>query len=86
MSPSRSAGVHACYIVWDDTGRQVDGGRAGLFEAEVAPGSSVEVTVPLAGLSRPGRYRLFLDMIDERRCLFFQTGSEPLEEEFVVRE
>jgi protein tyrosine phosphatase (PTP) superfamily phosphohydrolase (DUF442 family) len=86
MSPSRSAGVHVCYLVWDDTGRQVDGGRAGLFEAEVAAGESVEVTVPLSGLSRPGRYRLFLDLIDERRCLFFQTGSEPLEEEFVVRD
>jgi hypothetical protein len=86
ISPSRTAGVHVCYVVWDDKGRQVAGGRGGLFEAEVAPGSAVDVTVPLPGLARPGRYRLFLDMIDEQRCLFFQTGSEPLEEEFVVRE
>jgi hypothetical protein len=86
MSPSLSAGIHVCFLVWDDKGDQVAGGRAGLFEAEIAPGAAVNVTVPLPGLSRPGRYRLFVDLIDERRCMFFQTGSEPLEGEFVVRE
>jgi protein tyrosine phosphatase (PTP) superfamily phosphohydrolase (DUF442 family) len=86
MSQSLTAGVHVCFLVWDDKGEQVAGGKAGLFEAEVAPGASVNVTVPLPGLSRPGRYRLFVDLIDERRCLFFQTGSELLEGEFIVRE
>jgi hypothetical protein len=86
MNPSLTAGIHICYMVWDDKGAQVAGGRAGLFDAEVAPGEAVDVTVPLPGLSRPGRYRLFVDLIDERRCMFFQTGSEPLEEEFLVRE
>lgn len=86
MSPLLSAGVHVCYIVWDDKGEQVAGGKAGLIEAEVAPGAGVNVTVPLPGLSRPGRYRLFVDLIDERRCLYFQTGSELLEGEFIVRE
>jgi len=86
LSPSLTAGIHVCYLVRDDRGEQVAGGRAGLFEAEVAPGAAVDVTVPLPGLPRPGRYRLFVDLVDEQRCMFFQTGSDPLEEEFIVRE
>jgi len=86
MSPSFTAGVHLRYLVWNERGEQVAGGRAGLFEAEVAPGSAVDITVPLPALAIPGRYRVFFDLIDEQRCLFFQTGSEPLEGEFLVRE
>jgi hypothetical protein len=86
MRSSLSAGIHLCYMVWDDKGAEVAGGRAGLFETKLYPGTAVNVTIPLPSLSRPGRYRLFVDLIDERRCMFFQTGSEPLEWEFVVRE
>jgi hypothetical protein len=85
MSPFLTAGIHLSFLVWDERGEQVAGGRAGHFEAEVAPGEAVDVTVPLPALHRPGRYRVFVDLIDEQRCLFYQTGSEPLEGEILVR-
>ena len=61
-------------------------GQAGLFDAEVAPGASIDLTLPVPALRRPGRYTMMVDMIDEQHCNFVQTGSEPLEWEFEVRE
>jgi hypothetical protein len=60
--------------------------KAGLFEAEVPPGSHVDVTVALPPLRRPGRHRLLIDLNDERQGYFYQAGSEPLERELEVRE
>lgn len=81
-----SAGVHAGFFVYDEQDRYVTAGRAGMFDAQVAPGEACEVTVVLPALKKPGRYRLLFDMIDEQQCWFFQVGSEPLERELVVRD
>jgi predicted protein tyrosine phosphatase len=82
--PTTNAGVHVGFHIWDERDYQVAMDKCGLYDAEVAPGQSIDVTVPLPALERPGRYLLMLDLSDERRCWFFQVGSEPLEEELEV--
>jgi hypothetical protein len=57
-----------------------------MFDAEVAPGESIDLTLPVPAPRVPGRYLLTADLIDEQHCTFFQAGSEPLEWEFDVRE
>jgi hypothetical protein len=84
--PTVSAGVHVGFHVWDEHDIQVAMDKSGLFDAEVRPGESIEVTLALPALERAGRYRLMVDLSDERQCWFFQVGSEPLEEELEVRE
>jgi hypothetical protein len=86
LRPGSHAGVHAAFIIWDESDRQVAAGKAGLFDAEVAPGQSVDLCVPLPALKNAGRYRLLVDMVDEQQSWFFQVGSEPLEEELQVGE
>jgi hypothetical protein len=85
LRPGASAGVHASVVVTDARGATMSVGRAGLFDAEVAPGQSIDLTLPVPAVRLPGRYRLTVDMIDEQHCNFFQVGSEPLEWEFEVR-
>jgi hypothetical protein len=51
----------------------------------VAPGESIDLTAALPALALPGSYRLQIDMADEQRCAFSQTGQEPLEWELEVR-
>jgi hypothetical protein len=81
-----SAGVHATFGVMDETGALRAVGRAGLFDAVVCPGESIDLTLSLPALHATGRYVLWVDLIDEQQCNFFQTGSEPLEWEFQVRD
>ncbi|HXG12935.1 MAG TPA: tyrosine-protein phosphatase [Gemmataceae bacterium] len=80
-----AAGVHASYVVYNHHQHKAASGEGGLFEAEVPPGRSIDLTLALPAL-KPGRYRLLVDMTDGQHCWFLQTGSEPLEQEFVVRE
>jgi hypothetical protein len=86
LRPETNAGVHVRYVLWDDQDRQVASARSGLYHAEVRPGETAEFTLALPALTRPGRYRLLVDMADEQQCWFFQAGSEPLETELDVRE
>jgi hypothetical protein len=84
--PVDKAGVHLAFILYDADGKKVARGRAGLFEADVAPGQAIDLTVVLPGIGRPGVYRLFLDMQDEAQAWFYQMGSEPFECEVHVGE
>jgi hypothetical protein len=86
LRPGLNAGVHAAFILWDAFDRQIASGKAGLFDAEIAPGRSIDLTVALPALKEAGRYRLLVDMVDEQQSWFFQVGSEPLEEELDVSE
>lgn len=86
LCPGVSAGVHASFVVSDARGVTLSVGRGGLFDAEVAPGEGIDLTLPVPAVRGPGRYTLTVDMIDEQHCNFFQVGSEPLEWEFEVRE
>jgi hypothetical protein len=85
LTPGSNAGIHLMSNLFDDHDRFLGTGRAGQFHAEVPPGGSIDLTLALPAL-RPGHYHLQLDMIDEQQCAFYQTGSEPLEEELDVRE
>jgi hypothetical protein len=84
LQPGAGAGVHLGWILCDLEDHWICNGRAGLFRAEVAPGEGREFTLVLPPLRQPGRYRLVVDMVDEQQCWFFQTGSEPLEEELEI--
>jgi Tyrosine phosphatase family len=80
-----NAGVHAVFDLKDTKGNSVASGRAGLYEAEVAPGESIDLTLALPAIHQPGRYQLMVDLNDEAQCWFFQVGSEPWERELEVR-
>lgn len=81
-----NAGIHAGFNLYDAEDRQLASGRSGLFAADVPPGGSIDLTVPVPALGAAGKYRLLVDLVDERRGWFFEFGSEPLEWEFVARE
>src|SRR5262245_546323 len=85
LRPGPTAGRHAEFSLHDERGNCQAMGKSGFFDAEVPPGGSIELTLALPPLA-PGRYRLLVDMIDEQECEFFQTGSEPLEQELTVGE
>jgi hypothetical protein len=80
-----SAGVHGSYVLLDPSGNQVFSGRAGLFDADVPPNTSIDLTLALPALAHSGKYRLQIDMVDEQHCYFHQAGSEPREEELDVQ-
>lgn len=79
-----TAGVHAGCIVIGPEDNWVTNVRAGLYDAEMAPGANQDFTLVVPPLHTPGRYRLLVDMVDEQQCWCFQTGSEPLEQELEV--
>ncbi len=85
LKPERNVGVHLGYMVLDRENRVVVHDRSGLFHAEVSPGQALELTVVVPALHAPGRYQLWIDMVDEQHCWFYQTGSEPLEWDLEVR-
>jgi hypothetical protein len=86
LRPGITCGIHAQFVVTNARGITVALGKAGLFDAVVGPGESIDLTLPVPALQWPGRFTLTVDLIDEQQCNFFQTGSEPLEWEFEVRE
>jgi len=86
LRPQWTAGVHLGCMIYDDQDRLVDVVKSGLRDEEILPGESTDFTVAVPPLRQPGRYRLQMDMVDERQCWFYQTGSQPLEMELIVRE
>lgn len=85
LKPENNAGVHLGYVVIDPQDRLVTLSRGGLFDAEVPPGASIDLTFVLPALHTPGRYQLWVDMVDEQHCWFYQAGSEPLDVDIEVR-
>jgi hypothetical protein len=79
-----TAGVHARYVLRDPEQVFFLSARAGLFNAAVASGEHIDLTLVVPPLGRSGRYSLFVDMVDEQQGWFFQMGSEPLVLEFDV--
>jgi protein tyrosine phosphatase (PTP) superfamily phosphohydrolase (DUF442 family) len=86
LSPLVTAGVHLGCHIFDERDRLIDMVKTGLRDCEVLPGQTVDFTLVLPPLLLPGRYRLQLDMVDEQQCWFYQVGSQPLEQELIVRE
>ena len=85
FNSGRTAGFHALFSIHGPTNEPVYRGRAGLFDATVGPGESIDLKFVVPSLKQPGRYRMLVDMTDERFCLFYQIGSEPLVVEFEVQ-
>lgn len=86
FKPTRTAGMHLGFQLWDSQGKVVAGGRAGLFDTTVPPGERLTVTLVCPPVEKAGRYRLMIDMVEENHCWFFQTGSEPWEGVIDVRQ
>jgi protein tyrosine/serine phosphatase len=86
LLPDSEAGIHVTFSLQTEVYRTAYMARAGLIRADVPPGGSIDLTLPLPSLAQPGHYRLLVDLSDEQQCCFYQTGSEPLEQELEVRE
>lgn len=84
--PIKAAGVHLLWHLIDHDGSEVNRGRAGYLDAELAPGETIELMVPVTPIEQPGRYTLVIDMAHEQVGEFYQMGSEPLEMRLEVRE
>jgi protein tyrosine/serine phosphatase len=86
LKPVVTAGTHLGCHIYDEQDRLVDVVKTGLRDGAVAPGQVADFTLTVPPLRKPGRYRLQIDMVDEQQCWFYQTGSEPLEVELIVRD
>jgi protein tyrosine phosphatase (PTP) superfamily phosphohydrolase (DUF442 family) len=88
FKPHRSSGIHGIWAVgnWRYEPHDAIFGRAGLFERVVEPGQTVELTYVLPAFKKPGKYQIYLDLVEERHAHFTQVGATALEEEIVVRE
>jgi hypothetical protein len=86
LRPGSNTGIHLVGYLTDGKGQGVAIDRCGLFEAEVAPCESIDLTLVLVAPKQPGCYRGTLDMVDETHCCFAQVGSALLEWELEVRE
>jgi protein tyrosine/serine phosphatase len=78
LRPGSNTGIHVSCTIHDADGRIVRDCRGGLFDATVAPGESVDVTLAVVAPMLPGAYELRVDMVDEQNAYFMQVGSEPL--------
>ncbi len=86
FTPLKTAGNHVIVRLYDEKQEMVFEGRGGMLNKVVAPGDRIELLVRVPPINQPGHYRVFMDMMDEGHCWFQQTGSEPWEEEFELRE
>lgn len=84
LRPGLTSATQLGFVLYDDRDRMVHIGRWGLRDGRVPPGETLEQTLVVPSVSRPGRYRLFVDLMDQGDGWFFQTGSEPREEELVL--
>jgi hypothetical protein len=76
--PGSNAGVHVAFTLHDADGQIIGDGRGGLFDAVVAPGEHVDVTLAVLAPMYPGNYEVRVDMVDEQHAYFLQVGSAPL--------
>jgi protein tyrosine phosphatase (PTP) superfamily phosphohydrolase (DUF442 family) len=84
--PLKYAGYHVTFKVIDPFMRIIHEGRAGMLDKVVKPGETIEVMMMVPPIANAGHYRLMVDMIEERHCWFYQTGSELWDEELTIRE
>jgi protein tyrosine phosphatase (PTP) superfamily phosphohydrolase (DUF442 family) len=86
LNPMTTAGTHLGCHFFDDRDVLIEVVKTGLRDGEVLCGQSVDLTLVLPAVAKPGRYRAQIDMVDEQQCWFYQMGSQPLELEVMVRE
>jgi Tyrosine phosphatase family len=78
LRPGTGTGVHVRFMVFDQALTVVQVERAGLFAADVSPGGTIDLTLAVAPLHRPGTYRFVADLLDGQQFSFSQYGMEPL--------
>ena len=83
LRPGTWQGVHARYQITAADGQIVFHERAGLFDATILPGESIDLSIGIPALS-PGRFTLFIDMVDADQNSFSQFGMEPIFRELQV--
>jgi hypothetical protein len=81
-----NAGIHGCFVLKDAFNRGLLSGRFGMFNADVPPGASIDLTMVVPALKHAGHYRYFVDMVDEQQSWFSQVGAEPMEGEIEVHD
>lgn len=79
------AGVFVRYVVHDASAGIAYEGKAGFLNADVTPGSFIDLTLPIPALPRAGRYVLWVDL-SQRNVSFTQYGSEPLTHDWEARD
>ena len=85
FSTLHRAGLHLGIAVQDlDKGTYVMTAGA-LMDRTVQPGETIELTAVVPPLAA-GRHRLRIDLFDQGHAWFYQIGSNPLEQELIVRE
>jgi protein tyrosine phosphatase (PTP) superfamily phosphohydrolase (DUF442 family) len=84
--PLKIAGFHVTFKLMNEQQNVMYEGRAGMLDALVPAGEKIQVVMIVPPITIKGNYRLLVDMIEEGHCWFHQTGSEPWEEEFAIRE
>ena len=75
FKPGTGAAVHVRYFVYGPDPRLAGVQRAGLFDARVSPGESIEIDLPFPPLQVAGTYKVNVDMAD-KQLNFCQLGSE----------
>lgn len=81
---SANSGVHLHFALREIDGEHCATGGSGYFEEVVAPGQTIDLTLCLPAMHKPGRYELIVDMSDEQCCWFSLVGSFPLIKELEV--
>jgi Tyrosine phosphatase family len=77
LKPGTGQGVHVRYQITAANGEVMFQERAGLFDATVTPGQCIDLTIGIPAL-RPGKYTLFVDLVDVDQNSFSQFGMEPI--------
>ena len=88
IETGRLASYHVGCLLWHGEGAAepvaVGLERCGLRAEVIAPGGTLETTIIVPPLHKPGRYRIRIDMVDRERCWFADVGATPFEDEFTA--
>jgi protein tyrosine phosphatase (PTP) superfamily phosphohydrolase (DUF442 family) len=88
MNSKRDQGVHlgARVLLSEPSGGQLIELRGGFRDLILAPGESVVLNIEIPPLFESGRYKVVVDMVDDKVHWFSEMGSEPFKFEFRVED
>jgi hypothetical protein len=86
LRQAANVGMHLHWLVRNEDHSNAWQGGAGYFDAVVLSGESIELTIGLPSISKPGKYELLVDMGDEVHGWFFLVGSKPFVTELIVED
>ncbi len=79
LHPGTDTGVYVRFQMCDSNGVIGPAGRAGLFEATIPPGESVDLTLALPPPAHAGPHSVRAELMDANRFAFSQFGNPPLD-------